>query len=98
MPTDPAPRGFAARVLVAATVLSAAAFVPAYAAETGQELFAAQCADCHGDRDIAFWARQYPDEDDRRAWLDRFLQRHYPPPEEQRALIIDYIEEVVAGN
>jgi hypothetical protein len=61
-------------------------------------LFAAQCGDCHGDRDIAFWARQYPEEEERRAWLDGFLERHYPPTEDERALIIDFIEEIIAAN
>lgn len=68
----------------------------ASAEDKGEALFDAQCADCHGARDIAWWAEQYPDEDERRAWLDRFLQRHYPPADDERALIIDHIDTVIA--
>jgi hypothetical protein len=68
----------------------------AVAEDEGMALFDAQCANCHGARDITWWAEQYPDEDERRAWLDRFLQRHYPPSEEERALIVEHIEAVIA--
>jgi mono/diheme cytochrome c family protein len=62
----------------------------------GQALFNAQCADCHGPRDIAHWAERYPDAEERRAWMERLLERHYPPAEAERAPIIEHIERVVA--
>ena len=72
---------------------------PSAAAENeGEALYGAQCADCHGARDIAWWADQYPDAQERRDWLDRFLQRHYPPADDERALIIEHIEAVIADE
>jgi mono/diheme cytochrome c family protein len=62
----------------------------------GKTLFMAQCGNCHGPRDIAFWARQRPDRGARRIWLDQFLKKHYPPPDNERMAIVDYIEAVIA--
>jgi mono/diheme cytochrome c family protein len=62
----------------------------------GQALFNAQCADCHGPRDIARWAERYPDAEERRAWMGRLLERHYPPAETERAPIIEHIEQLIA--
>jgi mono/diheme cytochrome c family protein len=92
-----APRWIA---LAAALMLGAA--LPVCAADDnardneGQVLFNAQCADCHGPRDIAHWAERYPDAEERRAWMERLLERHYPPAEAERPLIIEHIEQLIA--
>jgi hypothetical protein len=62
----------------------------------GQALFNAQCADCHGPRDIAHWAERYTDAEERRTRMERLLERHYPPAEEERPLIIDHVERLIA--
>jgi mono/diheme cytochrome c family protein len=58
--------------------------------------FEAHCAACHGQGDFPGWAARRPDPAERRAWLDDFLQRHYPPPADERALVIDHIERSIA--
>jgi mono/diheme cytochrome c family protein len=81
--------GFVVVVLIAA--LSTAHQALSSESDRGETLFQAQCGDCHGARDIAYWTRQRPDATEREAWLDRFLERHYPPPEDEKQAIIDYI-------
>jgi mono/diheme cytochrome c family protein len=87
-------RALAVAALVA-TVPTAAACEGAENGDDGRALFEAQCADCHGARDIADWAALYPDAKERRAWMDGLLQRHYPPSKEERPLIVDHIEKVI---
>jgi mono/diheme cytochrome c family protein len=60
--------------------------------------FQAHCASCHGPAEFPQWAARRPDPEDRRAWLEGLLQRHFPPPEEQRALVIDHIERQLADG
>jgi cytochrome c5 len=84
-------RLFCLMAVALVTALSAAHQAPASEPDRGETLFQAQCGDCHGARDIAYWARQRPDVIEREAWLDRFLERHYPPPEDDKQAIIDYI-------
>jgi hypothetical protein len=31
-------------------------------------------------------------------WLDQFLRLHYPPPEAERPLVIEYIQSKIAGS
>lgn len=69
---------------------------PARADEEAAAAFKAHCGDCHGPRDIRHWERQRPDAAEREAWLDRFLRRHHPPPEAQRALILRHIRAASA--
>lgn len=69
---------------------------PAQARE-GEAEFKAHCAKCHGPRDIAYWGRQRPDAEERRAWMDKFLHKHYPPSQAARVLIVDYIETTLAN-
>jgi mono/diheme cytochrome c family protein len=64
--------------------------------EAGAAAFAAHCAACHGPREFAYWASLHPDPDARRAWMDRLLRHHHPPPETSRPLIVDHIERVLA--
>lgn len=85
-------------VTPAALALVGVSLSSAIAAESGDGLFAAQCADCHGGRDIARWSAERPDEGERRDWLDGLLQRHFPPRDDERALIIEYIETVIAEH
>jgi mono/diheme cytochrome c family protein len=65
--------------------------------EAAAAAFETHCAACHGPREFPYWASLHPEPDARRDWLDRLLQRHYPPPEdEQRRLVIDHIERALA--
>jgi hypothetical protein len=59
--------------------------------------FKARCGKCHTARDIQNWGRQRPDAVARQAWLDQFLRLHYPPPEAERALVIEHIQATIAG-
>jgi len=65
-------------------------------ATDGEAAFKARCGECHGPRDIQFWARQRPDAAARQVWLNQFLRRHYSPPEVERGLIIGYIQATIA--
>jgi mono/diheme cytochrome c family protein len=60
--------------------------------------FEAHCAACHGQGDFPGWAARRPNPAERRAWLDDFLQRHHPPHEEDRALVIEHIEQALADG
>jgi mono/diheme cytochrome c family protein len=86
----------AAAILFAATRPGEEADAVTADANDGASAYEAHCADCHGREDILSWEEVEPDEEARRAWLDRLLERHYPPPEELRPLIIDHIERVIA--
>jgi cytochrome c553 len=86
----------AGSALAAAVIILAAGLLLPARAQTDEAAFKARCGACHGERDIAHWARERPDASARRAWLDRFLQRHYPPPQAERGRIIEHIETVIA--
>jgi cytochrome c5 len=58
--------------------------------------FEAHCSACHGPAEFPHWASRRPDAEERRAWFNDFLQRHYPPPEEDRPLVIEHIERSLA--
>ena len=60
--------------------------------------FKARCSKCHTVRDVQNWGRQRPDAVARQAWLDQFLRLHYPPPEAERALVIEHIQTTIAGE
>jgi mono/diheme cytochrome c family protein len=64
--------------------------------EAGAAAFAAHCAHCHGPREFAYWASLQPEPEERRAWMDRLLRHHHPPPEASRPLIVEHIERVLA--
>ena len=59
--------------------------------EDGKALFEARCSDCHDRPEITDWAGQWSDPADRRARLDGLLRKHYPPPEDERQAIVDYL-------
>lgn len=90
-------RQIAGMIAIAGVVLTIP-LTAANGAEEGEALFEAQCAACHGPTDIAFWAQQHPQAEDRQVWLDGLLRRHYPPAEQERARIIEYIEHVIASQ
>jgi hypothetical protein len=71
---------------------------PPSRAADAEAAFKARCGDCHGVRDIRHWGAQRADPAVREAWLDRFLRRHYPPSEAERALIVRHIQEVIAAT
>jgi hypothetical protein len=89
---------------IAAVALSLGAFqAAATAGEDAAEnnvaneaAFQSGCGGCHGSDAILRWGEARPDFDDRQAFLDDFLQRHYPPSLDDRARIIDHIEAVIA--
>lgn len=60
------------------------------------KLYAQRCGDCHSPRAVSAWGRKMPDEQQRRQWLEGFLKTHYPPPEAERALIIEHIQSQIA--
>lgn len=60
--------------------------------------YQARCGKCHGPSDVQNWGRQRRNADARQAWLDEFLRLHYPPPEAERPLIIEYIQSQIAGQ
>lgn len=64
--------------------------------QDAQKAFEQRCGDCHGRRAVSAWGRKQPNEEQRRQWLEGFLQTHYPPPEAERALIIEYIQSQIA--
>jgi cytochrome c5 len=68
------------------------------APEAAAAAFEAHCAACHGPREFPYWASLHPESDARRDWLDRLLQRHHPPPEDERSLVIDHIERALAED
>ena len=59
------------------------------------ELFAQRCADCHGARAISAWGRKMPNEEQRRQWLEGFLQTHHSPLVAEHAPIIAYIQSQI---
>jgi hypothetical protein len=69
---------------------------PLAGADSAATAFDAHCAACHGPREFPYWASLQPDQEQRRSWLDGFLQRHHPPPDEERARVIDHIERGIA--
>jgi len=64
----------------------------------GKRLFEAQCAQCHSPREVMHWGRSRPDPDARAEWLDRFLKRHYPPADNERPMIIQHIQDLIAAG
>ncbi len=87
---------FAAGAVVFAATRPAPETIAAADPAAASAAFEAHCAQCHGPREFPYWASIEPDPEERRAWLDRLLQRHYPPPEEERALVIEHIERTLA--
>ena len=71
---------------------------PEQAVAQGQALFEAQCAGCHEPADISGWAARHPERDERETWLNEVLQRHYPPGDQERPLVIEYIESAIASG
>lgn len=66
------------------------------AAKDPESAYQARCARCHGPSDIQNWGRQRRDPVSRQAWLEEFLKLHYPPPEAERPLVIEYIQTQIA--
>jgi hypothetical protein len=90
-------RWLAGIALTLAGIVGAGALCGTAAAADGEAVFKARCSECHGPRDIQYWGRQRADATARAAWLDQFLRKHYPPPETERALVIDHIQSVIAA-
>ena len=92
----------AAAAIFAATRPEVAAVEETAASEQavaqGRALFEAKCAGCHGASEIAGWGARHPEPDARVAWLNEVLQRHYPPGEQARPLIIEYIEGAISSS
>lgn len=82
-------------ILATASIVILPLLTTPTAANEGEAAFKARCERCHGSRDIQSWGRQRPDVEPRRAWLDTVLRRHYPPPEAERAIIIDHIQATI---
>lgn len=56
----------------------------------GQSAFTQRCSKCHSVQKLAPAIQKQP-VSERQAWLQRFLERHYPPPQDERAAIIEYL-------
>ena len=61
----------------------------------GAVSFQARCGRCHNPGDFAGWAREHPDPTARGQWLGTVLQAHFPPPEDERAAIVGYIQRAI---
>lgn len=85
-------------LIFALPVVAPALSQEAIQVQDGSELYAQRCAECHGARAISAWGRKMPDETQRREWLDGLLKTHYPPPEAERAHIIEHIQSQIAGR
>ena len=77
-------------ILLSIPLLLAASLTAA--SQDGEMLFAQRCGDCHGARAISAWGRKLPNPEQRGLWLEGFLATHHPPPENERAPIIDHIQ------
>lgn len=79
-------------------ILLHAAAPVALAAEPvdGQRVFARRCASCHTVPKLSAEIRKDPAAT-REAELLRFLERHYPPPKEDRAALVAWLLKQ-AGN
>lgn len=75
---------------------AAAAPVKAAPAGEGVQHFENRCARCHDDGDIADWAREHPDPQQRHQWLAEVLTSHAPPTANELEAIIEYIQQTIA--
>lgn len=66
--------------------------------DDGKALFEARCSDCHDRPEITEWVGQWSDPADRQARLDGLLRKHYPPTEDERQAIIDYLMAAVRSQ
>lgn len=85
-------------VIAAGLTFSACILTSCSAATEPEAAFQARCGRCHGASDIQNWGRQRRDAEARKVWLDQFLRLHYPPPEAERPLVIEYIQKKIAGS
>lgn len=86
--TSPPPESQAARAAAGPTAASA----------DGGAYFGDRCGRCHDAGDFAGWAARHPDAYGRGQWLERVLASHHAPPEEERALILGYIQQAIAAG
>lgn len=89
---------FRGAVIAAGLMFSAGILTSCSAAMEPEAAFQARCGRCHGASDIQNWGRQRRDAEARKAWLDQFLRLHYPPPDAERLLVIEYIQSKIAGS
>ena len=81
--------------------LAVLGFGPAFADDdsaAAQAAYDAQCASCHASDDILSWAEAHPDAEERRAYFDSVLDDHFTPSDDDRALIIEHMETVIADQ
>lgn len=69
---------------------------PSAAGAGGAAHFHDRCARCHDTGDFAGWAEKHPDPGERSQWLERVLASHFSPPAEERAAILEYIQQGIA--
>jgi len=77
---------------------AAAAAGPTATGAEGAARFKDRCGRCHDPDDFAGWAARHPDPYERGQWLERVLASHSPPPAEERAAILDYVQEAIAAG
>lgn len=61
----------------------------------GAAEFEARCGRCHDRGSIAAWAQAHPGAEARAEWLATVLQKHFPPPAQERDAIIGYVQRTV---
>ena len=71
---------------------------PTAASIDGAAYFEDRCGRCHDGGDFAGWAARHPDPYGRGQWLERVLASHHPAPEEERAPILEYIQQAIAAG
>jgi hypothetical protein len=61
----------------------------------GQKIFQLRCSRCHAAPRLATDIRKTPAAE-REAMLSKWLERHYPPPQAERAALVAYLVKIAA--
>jgi len=87
---NPLPVLFASLVGACLASSSLAAPAPPPSVPDGQRVFAQRCSSCHTVPRLMTILKKHP-ADGREAYLRQVLERHYPPPPEERAALIAWL-------
>jgi mono/diheme cytochrome c family protein len=84
------------RLLLAMIVAGSNSACMAATPPDGQSVFSQRCSKCHTVQKLAPIIKKEPVAG-REAYLSKFLERHYPPPAADRAMLIDYLLKQAAN-